>query len=877
MNNMDIQSFLDYINIPAFILQEGSIIFINKNFRKITGYGEEIINEAFMKILHIPYNHKLNQSNLLQRLYYNQLYNELQIYSKNRKILDVKVVFSPLSYEGCEALLGQFIPKYAIGDKDVKPKKLMLLQNTINPIMLYDELGNCLDCNDATLEFFECSRNAFIKNYVDDNKEYILTFDPFLWEKGGRLKKKYHINGREKCLKLYLLPGFLQGKRILIAIGSDISKHIQFQKELYESRSDSYENTQESEGKKQQNEVELMPEYSSHHNYLLQNEDLSAIALSSICEGIILVDNQEKIVFINPLAQMLTGWIQREALGRSLHEVLKLIDDTLFISDKKSSLKKAVICGETVGLSHCTTLKGRDGTDFEISLKASPILNREKEVLGLVLIFRDISEQKAQEKALRVRAEQFRLLVEEACDIVYRIQLRPELNVEYVSPAVMDIIGYAPEEFYQNPMLIENIIEADFYEQIIKHEDKELTKTMVLKCICKNGKSTWMEMRNTPFYDIDGNIIKLQGIARDITEKQKLEEKLLQLSHHDALTGLYNRTYFEEKMNNISNIGCGIVGLIVCDVDGLKIINDTLGHSRGDELLIEMAQVIKESFRQCDIVARIGGDEFAIILSDTSQEDVEKAIERLKGNIEKYNSMEPELFLYLSIGYGVSDSSGIGILEIFKEADNKMYREKLFRSYTTHSAILKNIVKTLETRDFINEGHARRLRMLVVQLAEKLGLSQERIERLSLLAKFHDIGKVGVPEHIIHKPGPLTEKELEIIQRHCEIGYRIALSSVDLAPIAEYILKHHEWWDGQGYPLGLQGLDIPIECRIIAIADAFDTMTTPRPYRKTTSLEEAIAELKRCAGSQFDSELVEKFIDLIGEEKNKIKQLKDSF
>jgi HD-GYP domain-containing protein (c-di-GMP phosphodiesterase class II) len=151
-------------------------------------------------------------------------------------------------------------------------------------------------------------------------------------------------------------------------------------------------------------------------------------------------------------------------------------------------------------------------------------------------------------------------------------------------------------------------------------------------------------------------------------------------------------------------------------------------------------------------------------------------------------------------------------------------------------------------------------------MGRSLGLSEERLNDLQLLARFHDLGKVGIPDSILFKPGPLTREEFQEMKRHCEIGHRIALSLTDLAPIADFILKHHEHWDGRGYPLGLSGEDIPLECRILSIVDAYDTMTSERPYKGSVSHEDAIAELKRCAGTQFDPELVERFVALmIGE------------
>jgi HD-GYP domain-containing protein (c-di-GMP phosphodiesterase class II) len=154
----------------------------------------------------------------------------------------------------------------------------------------------------------------------------------------------------------------------------------------------------------------------------------------------------------------------------------------------------------------------------------------------------------------------------------------------------------------------------------------------------------------------------------------------------------------------------------------------------------------------------------------------------------------------------------------------------------------------------------------VKKLALVLGVTMRHISDLSLLSKFHDIGKVGVPDRILFKPSTLTTEEMLEMQRHCEIGHRIAQSAPDLAPIADWILKHHEWWNGKGYPLGLKGEDIPLECRILAIVDAYDAMTNNRPYRKALSPKKALIELKRCSGTQFDPCLVSKFVEMLEQE-----------
>ena len=305
---------------------------------------------------------------------------------------------------------------------------------------------------------------------------------------------------------------------------------------------------------------------------------------------------------------------------------------------------------------------------------------------------------------------------------------------------------------------------------------------------------------------------------------------------------------------------------VVCDLDGLKFVNDTLGHQSGDQMLIQTADILRHNFRSSDIIARIGGDEFAVLLTETNPERVEQILRRLRQAVHDHNNAEPELPLSLSMGYALDEGGTVDMQALFREADNRMYREKIQREGSARSAILHALTVSMEARDFNTENHCNRLQELTASLALSLDLTRDFVNDLSLLTRFHDLGKVGIPDHILFKPGPLSEEEWRQMRQHCEIGHRIASSVPDLEPIAEWILKHHERWDAQGYPLGLSGEDIPLPCRILAIADAYDAMTSDRPYRKALTREEALAELKRCAGQQFDPDLVERFIRLLLEQ-----------
>lgn len=363
----------------------------------------------------------------------------------------------------------------------------------------------------------------------------------------------------------------------------------------------------------------------------------------------------------------------------------------------------------------------------------------------------------------------------------------------------------------------------------------------------------------SPLYDEQGNKIGAIESLRNITRQKQDEERIRYLSYHDKLTGLYNRAFLEEEINRLDTDRQLPISIIIGDVNGLKLINDAFGHHDGDELLVSAASLLKQACREEDIIARWGGDEFAILLPQTSEEDAHQIYKRIKNSCRQAGSYP--LQLSISLGMATKIYNWQNIREILKEAEGRMYRNKLLEHKSNRSTFITSLEKTLWMKSHETREHTSRLRRMVVQLGQTLALPENELDNLILLASLHDIGKIAIPGNILDKPTRLTPEEWEVIKKHPEIGYRIALSSPDLSPIAESILMHHERWDGSGYPLGVKGSDIPLNARILAIIDAYDVMVHGRPYQKSMSHQEALAEIKRCTGTQFDPHLTQVFMN----------------
>lgn len=447
--------------------------------------------------------------------------------------------------------------------------------------------------------------------------------------------------------------------------------------------------------------------------------------------------------------------------------------------------------------------------------------------------------------------------------VVFEWTLSIETPIKFVTQNISQF-GYSPEDFYHGHLkdYWDFVYEKDrqnamnFVYTSRKNGEDALKHTYRIKT--KEGHIRWVEEFLTIERDVFGKPISEKGLLRDITNEKQYENRLRYLSYHDALTGLYNRHYFLERLNHLAAQKAYPYSVIIGDLNGLKTVNDSFGHEMGDQLLIDTAKLLKKLSGNEGFVARLGGDEFGILLENTSHQGAKAFYERLKpqcaGREGKFYKIS------LSLGYATKTDCRLSNEELCKRADDMMYASKQKHRKSHKKIAVHQLQENIREKTLEPKNHAERLKKLVLKMGILLGLDKTELEDLRIAATMHDIGKIAIPNTLLAKPGPLTHEEWHVLKTHSEIGYHIILACTNIISIAEAVRHHHERFDGAGYPLGLSGVEIPVFSRIIAVADAFDAMTHYRPFAPRKSNQEAILEIKRCSGAQFDPMVVEAFL-----------------
>ena len=473
----------------------------------------------------------------------------------------------------------------------------------------------------------------------------------------------------------------------------------------------------------------------------------------------------------------------------------------------------------------------------------------------------DITEQKQAGAALLLSEERFSKAFN-ASPATMSITVMEDGRYIDVNDSFCKIIGYQREE-----ILGKHSLEMGFWVDANQRQlvvssllNKQPIRDLEIVFRRKGGEKR-QGSYSAELLDINGQKCLL-SIITDITERKQTEAEIRYLSFYDKLTGLYNRAFFEEELKRLDTSRDLPLSIIMGDVNGLKLVNDALGHFHGDNLLVTAAETLKRFCRREDVVARWGGDEFIVLLPACDYDAAHKVYNRIKNACKQIDTLPFQTSM--SLGLACKNHPDKNIQEVIKEAEDKMYRNKLLETRSARSRFIMSLEKTLWTRSHETKEHCQRMQETAEKIGHAVGLPDSEMDNLLLLAALHDIGKIAIPNSILEKTGQLTAEEWEAIKKHPEIGYRIGLSSPEMAPIAEAILHHHERWDGKGYPLGIKGSNIPLLSRIVAIADTYDVMVYGRPYQTPASQFEVKRELEKCAGSQFDPDLVRVALDILG-------------
>ncbi|KAF0226466.1 MAG: response regulator-like protein [Erysipelotrichaceae bacterium] len=503
-----------------------------------------------------------------------------------------------------------------------------------------------------------------------------------------------------------------------------------------------------------------------------------------------------------------------------------------------------------------------DGSQIYIKWEVRPWTKNENQVGGIILYIEDITQEVQMQEKLLKQGNQLNAMFEQAA---VGFVIGPLTgNYARVNQKFCDIVGYSSDELLK--MTFRDITHPDDLnidnlqtQRLINHQDT--TFSTEKRYIRKDKSIVWVHITVSLLDPSSFDVPHVVVVSEDITSRKLAEEKMHYLSYHDQLTGLYNRRFYEEELRRLDHPRNYPLALIIGDINGLKLINDAFGHAMGDVLIQTVANTIKDICRKDEIIARIGGDEFVILLPKTQEQTATTIIERINRILS--HEKIGEINLSIATGYGIKTSADEKTDEIFKQAEDSMYRQKLADSSSIMSKTIDIIMKSLYEKSPREMLHSKRVSELSTLIAKALKFDKSEINKIRATGLMHDIGKIGISDTVLNKPLPLSIVDQRDIERHSEVGYRILSAVNEFSEIAEFVLSHHEHWDGNGYPKKLKGKTIPIQSRIIAVADAYDAMTTDSIYMQIRSEDEAVSELIRCASTQFDPEIVYVFIERV--------------
>jgi diguanylate cyclase len=583
---------------------------------------------------------------------------------------------------------------------------------------------------------------------------------------------------------------------------------------------------------------------------LKQSEERFRMLFDQAPLGYQSLDSDGNILDVNQQWLDMFGYTREEAAGKAFADFV--------LPEFTEEYRRGFISFKSVGYIRCElVMLSKDGRRMNIHFEGKSNETVKGGAVQYHCILQDITDQIAARESLRVSEEKYGSYIRNAPDAI--VILDEKANIVEVNDAAVKISGFSGAELLT--MNVMNLVEQSFMDlgvQLFKELSLRGRTDGELAYRHKNGSIRWAKISAVMLSDS-----RALCFMSDISEQKSAAEKLIFASTHDDLTGLCNRQFFDIEARRLSVPEQLPLSVIIGDINGLKLINDSFGLAEGDRVIVETAKFIGGFCRPGDVLARTGGDEFSILLPKTDYDAAMNLLNSIHAACGVHNQATTDdlLHIHLALGAAAWDPVNEAFLEVLKRAEQSMNQRKLLEERSSHSSIIATIKATMREKSHETEAHEERIAQLARKVGVILGLTQVDLDNIELLAGLHDIGKVGISEQVLNKPGKLNDTEWQEMRKHPEIGERIAMSTSSLAPIAYYILCHHERWDGSGYPQKLVGYEIPLLSRILSIVDAYDAMTQDRVYQKAITHEDALAEIRKNAGTQFDPQLAQIFCE----------------
>lgn len=468
---------------------------------------------------------------------------------------------------------------------------------------------------------------------------------------------------------------------------------------------------------------------------------------------------------------------------------------------------------------------------------------------------------------LRQHQDTLQLILDSTAEAIYGIDL--DGNCMFCNRACLQMLGYQS----QSELLGKNMhwlihhstVEGDLislehcriFTAFTTGQSSHVDDEVFWKA---DGSPLEVEYYSYPQYN-NGELVGAVITFMDNSERRRHEEQIQFLSTRDSLTGLYNRRHFETMLASLDRPSQLPLSILFADTNGLKLTNDVFGHAAGDELVVACAEALTSTCRETDVVARVGGDEFVVLLPQTSSEDAALIQERIELALSEHQIAAVRCSM--SMGHATKESADEPITEVLEAAENAMYRQKTFDRQALDAAMIETLMHSLYTMAPLEREHAQNVSTYATLVGQELKMSPSDIKKLTEAALLHDIGKVAIESEVMNSSSPLGDLEREEMKRHTTVGFRILNLFDETLALAEDVYAHHEHWDGSGYPKGLKGTEIPLAARIITVAETYDALRSARGNRHYEN-DEALEIIERLAGTKFDPAIVDAFIRVIG-------------